>query len=40
MLVPLLNDLEEVHSCTYNMLYNIIDTINAQINAAEYTTTV
>ena len=32
----------EVHSCirTYNMLHNVIDTINAQINAAEYTTTV
>ena len=28
MLVPLLNDPEEVHSCTYNMLYNIIDTIS------------
>ena len=26
MLIPLLNDPEEVHSCTYNMLYNIIDT--------------
>ena len=39
---PLVNDPEEVHSCirTYNMLHNVIDTINAQINAAEYTTTV
>ena len=37
---PLVNDPEEVHSCTYNMLHNVVDTINAQINAAEYTTTV